>query len=198
MVLAFALGCISSALAQPTPLLPDPPAPPIPVEQMRAFGYTKEFAKRFALPEPKPAWEPGEGLLAVEFRVEPIPGPRGLYGCDFRLYLDSRLDLHPSLATGGSRVVGDGRDTHHGGDLASIQPPELRQFGDQCRTGDRADPAGRTQQGVELGEVRSDMAGHLCFHVIQLGADGLDHRLDARTHHGNRQVQPLCGTSFRV
>lgn len=93
MALALAFGCVSSAIAQTAAPAPSPPAPPIPIEQMRAFGYTKEFAKRFALPEPEPGWEPGEGLLAVEFRVERIPGPRAIYGCDFKLYLDSKLDI---------------------------------------------------------------------------------------------------------
>lgn len=93
VALVFVLGCVSSAIGQPTPLPADPPAAPVPVEKMRAFGYTKEFAKRFALPEPEPGWEPGEGLLAVEFRVQPIPGGRGLYDCDFKLYLDSKFDI---------------------------------------------------------------------------------------------------------
>ncbi len=93
MVLAVAVSSMPTAIAQPTPLAPEPPAPPIPVEQMRAFGYTKEFAQRFALPEPEPGWEPGDGLLAVEFRLEPIPGPRGFYGCNFKLYIEGKLDI---------------------------------------------------------------------------------------------------------
>jgi hypothetical protein len=76
---------------------------------MRAFGYTKEFAQRFALPEPEPGWEPGEGLLAVEFSVRPIPGGAGLYNCDFKLYIDSSLDIafpEPGLS-GSSRLYTD-------------------------------------------------------------------------------------------
>ena len=91
MVLAVAVSSMPTAIAQGTPL---PPTPPIPVEQMHAFGYTKEFAKRFALPEPEPGWEPGDGLLAVEFSVRPIPGPwRPLYTCAFKLYIDSKFDI---------------------------------------------------------------------------------------------------------
>jgi hypothetical protein len=60
---------------------------------MRAFGYTKAFAERFALPPPEPGWEPGDGLLAVEFVVRPIPGGSGLYTCKFKLYIDGRLDI---------------------------------------------------------------------------------------------------------
>jgi hypothetical protein len=81
------------AIAQPAPHPAEPPAPPIPVEQMRAFGYTKAFAERFALPPPEPGWEPGDGLLAVEFLVRPIPGGKGLYDCEFKLYIDGRLDI---------------------------------------------------------------------------------------------------------
>ncbi len=103
MVLTLALGCISSAIAQTAASLSGPPAPPIPVEQMHTFGYTKEFAKRFALPEPEPGWEPGDGLLAVEFRVEPIAGPRGLYNCAFNLYVETKLDLaFPEAGPSGS------------------------------------------------------------------------------------------------
>jgi hypothetical protein len=108
MFLAFALGCMSIAIAQ-TASPPAPPAPPIPVEQMRAFGYTKEFAQRFALPEPEPGWEPGEGLLAVEFRVRPISGGQGLHNCDFKLYIDGKLDIafpEPGLS-GSSRLYTD-------------------------------------------------------------------------------------------
>ena len=117
VVLTLAMGCISSAIAQNAAPPPSPPAPPIPVEQMRAFAYTKEFANRFALPEPEPGWEPGEGLLAVEFRVLRIPGERlygvpagqSVYRCDFKLYIDGRLDIafpEPGLS-GSSKLYTD-------------------------------------------------------------------------------------------
>lgn len=93
VVFIMAVACAPMASAQPAPLPADSPPPPLPIEQMRAFGYTKEFAQRFALPAPEPGWEPSEGLLAVEFRVRPISGSEGLYNCDFKLYIDSRLDI---------------------------------------------------------------------------------------------------------
>jgi hypothetical protein len=94
---AIATGLVAlwtpGAIGQPAPHPVEPPVPPIPVEQMRAFGYTKAFAERFALPPPEPGWEPGDGLLAVEFLVRPIPGESGLYNCEFKLYIDGRLDI---------------------------------------------------------------------------------------------------------
>ncbi len=54
-----------------------------------------------------------------------------------------------------------------------------------------ADATGRTQQGVEFGEVFTHMADHLGLHVIQLGADGRDH---ARCSGApwESQLQPLA------
>jgi hypothetical protein len=93
MAVGLAVLWAPGAIGQPAPHPAEPPAPPIPIEQMRAFGYTKAFAERFALPEPQPGWEPGEGLLAVEFVVRSIPGGKGFYHCDFKLYIDGRLDI---------------------------------------------------------------------------------------------------------
>lgn len=93
MAMGLAALWAPGAIGQPTPHPAEPPAPPIPIEQMRAFGYTKAFAERFALPPPEPGWEPGDGLLAVEFVVRPIPGGSGLYTCGFKLYIDGDLDI---------------------------------------------------------------------------------------------------------
>ncbi len=72
-----------------------PVAPaPLPIEQMHAVAYTKDFAKRFALPEPEPGTEPSGGIQAMEFAVEPGPKHgRGLYYCKLKLYLDNTLPI---------------------------------------------------------------------------------------------------------
>ena len=54
----------------------------------------------------------------------------------------------------------------------------------------RAGSADRAQEGVEFGEMGLDMPGHLSFHVIELGADGPEHRLDNRAHQRDGQLQP--------
>ncbi|MFO1207213.1 MAG: hypothetical protein U1E63_16065 [Burkholderiales bacterium] len=136
-ILSVAVACAPVAIAQPAPLSADPPPPPLPIEQMRAFGYTKEFAQRFALPEPEPGWEPRDGLLAVEFRVEPIPGPRGFYGCDFKLYIDGKLDIaFPEPGLSGSSALYGSR-THpfiaRGKNEPDIPLPDRRAHGERQR-----------------------------------------------------------------
>lgn len=72
------------------------PAQPslLPIEQMRAVAYTKDFAKRFALPDPELGSEPSGGVQGMEFAVEPGPRHgRGLYYCKLKLYLDNTLPL---------------------------------------------------------------------------------------------------------
>ena len=54
----------------------------------------------------------------------------------------------------------------------------------------RAGSADRAQEGVEFGEMGLDMPSHLSFHVIELGADGPEHRLDNRAHQRDGQLQP--------
>lgn len=74
-------------------------APP-PIEQMRAVAYTKEFAKRFALPDPEPGTEPEGGMQAMEFAVEPSPNAPYYY-CKLYLYLDNKLSIaYPEGDTG--------------------------------------------------------------------------------------------------
>ncbi len=46
-----------------------PKPSPLPIERMRATAYTKEFAKRFALPDPEPGTEPSGGVQTMEFAV---------------------------------------------------------------------------------------------------------------------------------
>ncbi|HWQ38264.1 MAG TPA: hypothetical protein VNM24_06555 [Burkholderiales bacterium] len=84
----------------------EPPSPaPLPVEQMRAVAYTKEFARRFRLPEPTPGSEPSGGLQAIEFFVEKgPPWASEFYYCIFKLYVDSNLPIaFPQPGTAGSK-----------------------------------------------------------------------------------------------
>lgn len=79
---------------------------PLPIEQMRAAVYTKEFAKRFALPDPEPGTEPERGMQAMEFAVEPGPwwlGETASYYCKLYLYLDNKLPIaYPEEAVRGT------------------------------------------------------------------------------------------------
>lgn len=65
----------------------------LPIEQMRAVAYTKEFAKRFALPDPEPGTEPSGGIQAMEFAVEPGAKHSFGYNCKLKLYVDSGLSI---------------------------------------------------------------------------------------------------------
>lgn len=84
----------------------EPPRPaPLPVEQMRALAYTKEFARRFRLPEPAPGAEPSGGLQAIEFFIEKgPPWASEFYYCRFKLYVDSTLPIaYPEPGSGGTK-----------------------------------------------------------------------------------------------
>lgn len=83
-----------------------PVAPaPLPIEQMRAVAYTKEFAQRFALPDPEPSTEPSGGIQAMEFTVEPgAKHGSGLYYCKLRLYLSNDLPIaYPEEGVAGAQ-----------------------------------------------------------------------------------------------
>lgn len=67
-------------------------AAPLPIEQMRAVAYTKEFAKRFALPGPPAGTEPQGGVQAMEFAIETNPNAPYYY-CKLYLYFDSNLPV---------------------------------------------------------------------------------------------------------
>ncbi len=140
MAVGLAVLWAPGAIGQPAPHPAEPPAPPIPIEQMRAFGYTKAFAERFALPPPEPGWEPGDGLLAVEFMVDPRQDADGRFVCAFKLYVDGQFAIaFPEPGPSGAvdlytarthAFVGSRKD---GADLAAedrrAQTQRLRPFG---------------------------------------------------------------------
>lgn len=72
-------------------------------------AYSKDFAKRFALPEPEPGMELSGPLQALEFRVEPsrysaVPGANL---CLLSVYVDASVPLHfPTEGPSGSETVG--------------------------------------------------------------------------------------------
>ncbi len=79
---------------------------PLPIERMRAVAYTKEFAKRFALPDPEPGTEPEGGLQAMEFAVEPGKFGNPRYYCKLSLYLNSQLAIaYPEEGMSGSTLM---------------------------------------------------------------------------------------------
>ncbi len=76
------------------------PSASLPIEQMRAVAYTKDFAQRFALPAPEPGTEPSGGIQAMEFAVESNPNAPYYY-CKLYLYLDNTLPIaYPEGETG--------------------------------------------------------------------------------------------------
>lgn len=76
---------------------------PLPIEQMHAAVYTKDFAKRFALPEPESGTEPEGGIQAMEFAVEPGIHGNPRYYCKLYLYLDNKLPIaYPEEAIRGT------------------------------------------------------------------------------------------------
>ncbi len=79
---------------------------PLDTDAMRAAVYTKEFAKRFALPAPEAGTEPSGGVQAMEFAVEPGPwwlGETASYYCKLYLYLDNKLPIaYPEEAVRGT------------------------------------------------------------------------------------------------
>jgi hypothetical protein len=102
------LGLLSvTLLTSPFALAREPqPLTALPIEQMRATVYTKEFAKRFALPDPEPGSEPSGGVQAMEFAVEPGPwwlGEMASCHCKLYLYLDNKLPIaYPEEAVRGT------------------------------------------------------------------------------------------------
>lgn len=82
-----------------TPTLAAGPAP-LPIDQMRAAIYTKEFAKRFALPDPASGTEPLDGIQAIEYGMREVSGKdvddigeRKTYACELAIYFDSTLPI---------------------------------------------------------------------------------------------------------
>lgn len=95
---------ISPAFADSTPAAATQqtvsPAP-LPIEEMRAAIYTKEFARRFALPDPAPGTEPLDGVQAIEYGMWLTKG-KGLiddigelktYDCELAIYFDNTLSI---------------------------------------------------------------------------------------------------------
>ncbi len=75
------------------------------LETAKLQTYSKEFARRFALPEPKTEMEPAGGLQAIEFTVEKKKGQR-FYWCVLKTYLDSSLPIaYPPGGNSGSREL---------------------------------------------------------------------------------------------
>ena len=89
------VGIVFAALTGFTPAHAAEPAKPspLPIEQMRAVAYTKEFAKRFALSEPEPGTEPSGGIQAMEFAVEAQSKRQQMYVCTLKLYFDNSLSV---------------------------------------------------------------------------------------------------------
>lgn len=84
---------------------PQPPAA-LPIEQMRAAVYTKDLAKRFALPDPEPGTEPSGGAQAMEFAVEAQSKRQQMYVCTLKLYFDNSLPVaYPEEGVTGTRSV---------------------------------------------------------------------------------------------
>lgn len=97
---------------------------PLPTWEMCVAAYTREFAKRFNLPEPAEDMIPTGGIAAIDFRIryEEIFDPRtgdqlGPYRCDWRIYLDKNVSFdfpEPDRAGDGS-VFGHHRLMDAGG-----------------------------------------------------------------------------------
>lgn len=78
------------------------PQPPVPVEKMRALAYTKEFAKRFNLPELPGNFSPSGGLEAIEFKVEKIDR-LNTFICYWNIYINESVPFaFPGGANSGS------------------------------------------------------------------------------------------------
>lgn len=79
--------------------------PELPSSGMRISAYTKDFAKRFGLPDPVPGTEPGGGLEAIEFAIE-----KGrfspYYFCKFSLYVSNKLPIkYPEEGVAGAKYM---------------------------------------------------------------------------------------------
>lgn len=120
--------------------------------------------------------------------VVPSDGQAGMYNA---ANLEAPALYVPS-AVAGARVVGRRCHADERGDLAAVQSPQLGKLGSQAGSGRRADAAGRVRQLVERSVMFAHVADHLRLDLVELLADGLDHRLDAWTHHGDGQLQPLA------
>jgi len=73
------------------------PEPPIPVRDMQVAAYSKAFAKRFNLPDPKPQGELHPPLHALRFfidvlHIDPVLGVPA-FGCTLQAYFDMALDV---------------------------------------------------------------------------------------------------------
>jgi hypothetical protein len=112
--LFFCLGIASSVLswnqaaaAQAQIALP---APPIPVQEMQVAAYSKEFAKRFSLPDPEPGFELSPPVHGLRFSIELLHMSRELnvpvYGCRLQVYFDKTLPVaFPTEAKTWSRRI---------------------------------------------------------------------------------------------
>lgn len=97
---------------------------PLSTWEMRVTAYTREFAKRFNLPEPAEDMIPSGGIAAIDFRIrydeifDSRTGDKlGPYGCDWRIYLDREVSFdfpEPDRAGDGS-VFGHHRLMDAGG-----------------------------------------------------------------------------------
>ncbi len=90
---------------------------PLQVKQMRITAYTKDFAKRFGLPEPQPGHELSEedGLQAIEYAVEEGPPRSPFYKTIFKLYVKDNLLLDlPEEGDSGRQSMVNGHDHFFG------------------------------------------------------------------------------------
>jgi hypothetical protein len=86
------------------------PAPPVPVQEMQVAAYSKEFAKRFNLPDSEPGFELSTPVHGLRFSVELLHMSAELnvpvYGCRLQVYFDKTLPVaFPTEAKTWSRRI---------------------------------------------------------------------------------------------
>lgn len=73
------------------------PPPPVPVHEMQVAAYSKEFAKRFNLPDPEPGFELSPPVHGLRFSIELLHISREVnvpvYGCRLQVYFDKTLPV---------------------------------------------------------------------------------------------------------
>lgn len=112
MLLALALG-VPAALSETGPSeawKQKLPKPPIAVTEMYVAAYSKDFARRFNLPNPGPDIELSQPIYAMRLFIDVLFFSHQLnapaYGCTLQVYVDNRLPIaFPTEAKTWSRRI---------------------------------------------------------------------------------------------